>query len=332
METAQQSECEPLLTVRSFGLTDRGKVRESNEDNFLIAVLLKALQIKLTSLPQPKFQHSSDRSYLFVVADGMGGRAAGERASASAIDSVESFVLDSLKWFAKCKGAAQDQVLADFQSALRQANSRVQAEAAESPDLQGMGTTLTLAYCLNGVLFVAHAGDSRCYLCRNSALHRLTRDHTFVEDLIRQGMLTPEQALRHPLRHVITNAIGGGYLQIDVEVHKLHLEAGDRLLLCSDGLMAAMPGREKSRRFSRTATDPEQACRQLVDCANDAGGKDNTTVIVVHFDDVGKDRKQERAVVKSNKLSVVGMKLPIQEVFAFPLSALRKYGRRSFPA
>src|SRR5579864_2752406 len=89
----------PPLTVRSFGITDRGKVRDRNEDQFLIATLLKALQVQQTSLPQPQFQHSSDRSHLFVVADGMGGRAGGETASALAIGSVESFVLESLKWF-----------------------------------------------------------------------------------------------------------------------------------------------------------------------------------------------------------------------------------------
>src|SRR5262245_9372708 len=97
-----QDSCSPL-TVSSFGLTDPGKVRDSNQDQFLIAVLLKALQIERTSLPQPKVQHTSDRSHLFVVADGMGGHAAGEKAGALAIDSVETFVLNAFKWFAQCK-------------------------------------------------------------------------------------------------------------------------------------------------------------------------------------------------------------------------------------
>src|SRR5262245_63197600 len=111
------------LDVRSFGLTDPGKVRPTNQDQFLIAVLLKALQVERTSLPQPKIKHSSDRSYLFVVADGMGGHAAGEKASALAIGSVESFILETFKWFAQCRGQEQDQVLADFQSALGHANA-----------------------------------------------------------------------------------------------------------------------------------------------------------------------------------------------------------------
>src|SRR6516164_4864352 len=199
----------PPLTVRSFGLTDLGKVRETNQDQFLIAVLVKALQVERTSLPQPNVQQSSDRSHLFVVADGMGGHAAGEKASALAIDSVESFILETFKWFAQCKGQEQDQVLADFQGALGHANARLLAEAARRPELHGMGTTLTLAYSLNDMLFVAHVGDSRCYLLRNRLLYRLTRDHTLVEEMVRRGALKAEEAADHRWRHVITNAVGG---------------------------------------------------------------------------------------------------------------------------
>src|SRR6266446_3510693 len=123
-DTGEWKEARPPLAVRSFGLTDCGKVRERNEDQFLIATLVKALQVQQTSLPQHKVQHSSDRSYLFVVADGMGGHAGGEQASALAIDSVETFILGTFKWFAQFKGPEQDQVLADFQSALGQANAR----------------------------------------------------------------------------------------------------------------------------------------------------------------------------------------------------------------
>lgn len=208
MDTAKQPDTCPPLTVLSFGLTDRGKIRDRNEDQFLTAVLLKSLQVQRTSLPQPKVQHSSDRSYVFVVADGMGGHAGGEKASALAIDSVESFILETFKWFAQCKGNEQDQVLADFQSALGHANARVLAEAAERPELRGMGTTLTLAYSLNDELFVAHVGDSRCYLCRQGLLYRLTRDHTLVEEMVRHGALRAEEAAQHRWRHVITNAVG----------------------------------------------------------------------------------------------------------------------------
>jgi protein phosphatase len=268
--------------VRSFGLTDLGEVRDSNEDQFLIATLVKALQVEAASLPQRRVQQSSNRSYRFVVADGMGGHAAGEKASALAIDSVESFVLETLKWFAQTKGTDEDQVLADFRSALGHANARVRAEAAQRPELHGMGTTLTLAYTLNDELFVAHVGDSRCYLCRGGRLYRLTRDHTVVEEMVRHGALAPDQAAQHPWRHVVTNAVGGDSADVKVEVHKVRLEDGDRMLLCSDGLTEMVPDGEISQ-IVHSEAEPESACRSLVARANEAGGKDNITVIVAHF-------------------------------------------------
>lgn len=283
-ETLDEPLRHPLLTVRSFGLTDRGKVRDTNEDQFLIAVLVKELQIQWTSLPQRNFRRSNDRSHLFVVADGMGGRAGGETASALAIDSVESFVLESLKWFAQCKGEEHDHVLADFQRSLSQASSCVKAEAARRPELHGMGTTLTVAYSLNDELFVAHAGDSRCYLMRRRALYRLTRDHTLVDEMVHCGELTADEARHHRLRHIITNVVGGGCPEIEVEVHKLQLEAGDLVLLCSDGL-TEMLSNEKISQILTSEPDAEQACRQLVASANAAGGNDNITVVVAHFDD-----------------------------------------------
>jgi PPM family protein phosphatase len=282
VDTLTLVDARPPLTVRSFGLADPGKVRETNEDQFLIATLLKALQVERTSLPQPKVQHSSDRSYLFVVADGMGGHAGGEKASALAIDSVESFILDTFKWFAHLKGHEQDQVLADFQKALGHANTRVLAEAAERPELRGMGTTLTLAYSLNDELFVAHVGDSRCYLCRHGILYRLTRDHTLVEEMVSHGALPAEEAAQHRWRHVITNAVGGDSAEVKVEVHKVHLEGGDRVLLCSDGLTEMVPD-EEINHVLQTEAEPERACRRLATRANEAGGKDNITVVVAHF-------------------------------------------------
>ncbi len=272
------------LSVHSFGLTDAGKVRARNEDQFLIAVLLKALHVEQTSLPQAKVQHSSDRSYLFVVADGMGGHAGGEHASALAIDSVETFILGTFKWFAQFKGPEHDHVLTDFQRALSQANARVLAEAADHPELQGMGTTLTLAYSLNDELFVAHVGDSRCYLCREGILIRLTRDHTLVDDMVRRGALSAEKAAKHQLRHVITNVVGGNSAELKVELHRLHLEAGDRVLLCSDGLTGMVP-EEEINPILHTEAEPEQACRRLVARAIAAGGRDNITAVVVHFRD-----------------------------------------------
>src|SRR5947199_6873851 len=193
------------LSVRSFGLTDRGKVRPTNQDHFLIAVLRKAFQISATNLPARKVQYSGDQCHLFVVADGMGGHAGGEQASALAIDSVEAFILSTFKWFTDLKGHEEDKLLADFQSALRQANARLLSEATAHLELHGMGTTLTLAYSLNDRLFVAHVGDSRGYLLRQGVLYRLTSDHTLVEEMVRRGLLSAAEAATHRQRHVITN-------------------------------------------------------------------------------------------------------------------------------
>jgi protein phosphatase len=281
-ETASHVAGALRLTVQSFGLTDRGKKRETNEDQFLIAELLKALRITQTSLPQPQVQHGGERAYLFVVADGMGGHAGGEKASALALDSVESFIHDNFKWFFRVKGHEEDKVLAEFQSALGRANARVLAEAADHRELRGMGTTLTLAYSLDGFLFVAHVGDSRCYLSRAGTLYRLTKDHTMAEELVQRGVISPEEALHNHWRHVITNAVGGDSPEISVELHKLRLEAGDRVLLCSDGL-TNMVNDDHIARILHFEADPATCGRELVHQANEAGGGDNITVVVAHF-------------------------------------------------
>ncbi len=273
------------LVMRAFGLTDRGNVRETNEDQYLIAALVKALQVQSTSLSGQGLRPSSDRSYLLMVADGMGGHAAGEEASALAVSSVESFVLENFKWFARLRGTGQDQILEEFKNAISRANAEVLDAATARPDLRRMGTTLTLAYSLNDDLFVAHVGDSRCYVYRGGHLVRLTSDHTLVQDLVRRGALTAAEAARHRSRHVITNAIGGDGAGVKVEVHKVRLEAGDVVLLCSDGL-TNMVSDEAIARVLGAEADPEQAAQRLVERANRAGGKDNVTVIVALFESI----------------------------------------------
>lgn len=271
------------LRVRSFGLTDPGKVRTSNQDQFLIAVLTKALQIQQTSLAQSKVQYAHEQGYLFVVADGMGGHAGGEQASACAVDTLEGFVLETFKWFRHLKGGEGDKVLQEFRQAIGQADANVLAEAAQRPELRGMGTTLTMAYSLHDELFIAHAGDSRCYLLRNNVLHQLTEDHTLVHEMVRRGLLQPEEIARHPLRHVVTNVIGGHEAGVQVEVHKVHLEPGDRILLCSDGL-TEMVADEEITALLQDSNDPASTCEQFVAQANERGGKDNVTVIVANYD------------------------------------------------
>lgn len=271
------------MMVRSYGLTDIGKKRRQNEDQFLIAELTKALRVRQSSLPQPRTQYSDERGYLFIVADGMGGHQAGEQASALAVGTIEEFFLNTLKWFFHLRSEEEENVLAEFQMALRQADAKMFEEASRHPELRGMGTTLTMAYSSDSHLFVVHVGDSRCYLQRNGRIYRLTHDHTLVEEMLRHRALTPEQAAGHYLRHVITNCVGGDKRGLHVEVHRVELTPGDIVLLCSDGL-TEMLSDERINGILRAEPDPERACRRLVADANALGGKDNITVIVSRFD------------------------------------------------
>jgi protein phosphatase len=282
-EAMGRSPNQSQLIARCFGLTDRGRVRTANEDQFLVARLVKSLEVQHTSLPQPKKRRSSDHTYLLVVADGVGGAAGGEQASALALDSVETYILETLQWFVSCRENEEDQLLTDFRKALGHAHGRVRQEAADHPHLRGMGTTLTLAYSLNDDLFLAHVGDSRCYLLRNNSLYRLTQDHTLVEEMLRRGALKAEEAANHRWRHVITSTVGGDSTSVRVDVHRLHLEAGDVLLLCSDGLTEMIPS-DQIAQILAGGDDPETTCRRLVQMANDAGGKDNITVVTARYE------------------------------------------------
>jgi len=271
------------LTVTAFGITDKGKVRPNNEDQFLIAELSKAMRVWQTSMAEPKLQTGEERAHLFLVADGMGGQHGGERASALAVAAIEQFTLNTFKWFFGTDSTEAQKVLTQFQSALCQADVRIVEEATEHPELRGMGTTVTMAFHLGAQLCVVHVGDSRAYVYREGELHRLTRDHTLMADLVRSGALRQDQVAGHPLRHVITNVVGGQQTGIDVEAHAFEVQAGDRLLLCSDGL-TEMVTNEAIAATLDTEPAPEDAARKLLEQANDAGARDNITVVLVRFD------------------------------------------------
>ena len=219
------------------GQTDTGESATSNEDQFLIAVLSRAMRVLQTSVDQPEIILGAPEGYLFIVADGVGGHAAGEKASEMAVSSIERFVVDTLKWCIHLRSTtAGDPILLEFQKALSQANDKVIYEADKNPEWHGMATTITLGYFFDREIFVAHVGDSRCYLLRAGLLYRLTRDHTLVAEMVRRGVLKPEEAAHHAYRHVVTNVVGGDDSSVQVEMHKMALDGGDCLMLCSDGL------------------------------------------------------------------------------------------------
>jgi protein phosphatase len=271
------------LRVRSFGLTHPGKVRPQNEDSFLIAELAKAMHVVQSSLPQPQTRYGPECAHLFLVADGMGGHQAGEQASSLTVLNIEKFALETLKWFFHLEGPEEKAVLGEFQAALRQADRSLFEEASRHPEYHGMGTTVTMAYRLGHELFLFHVGDSRCYLFRDGKLHRLTRDHTLTAELVRRGAIEPGEADKHPYRHIITNCVGGTEPGVEVEARKLDLVSGDVLLLCSDGL-TDMVDDAGIAAVLRDETDPAFVCKQLVARANEAGGRDNITAVVAHFE------------------------------------------------
>jgi protein phosphatase len=271
----------PLL-VRSYGATDRGRVRPANEDQFLIADLTKAMHVRQTSLAQPPARFGEQRGHLFLVADGMGGHHAGEHASALAVTLIEQFALNTFKWFMPLTAAHADDVVTDFQEAVEQADATIVETARKRAELRGMGTTLTLAYQYEAELLVIHVGDSRAYLFRDETLRQITQDHTVVAEMVRRGEIDSADARRHRLRHVITNVVGGPEAGVHAEAHSVELYGDDVLLLCSDGL-TEMLSHDDITDILREEPDPEAACPRLVSLANERGGQDNITAIVARF-------------------------------------------------
>jgi cell division protein FtsW (lipid II flippase)/serine/threonine protein phosphatase PrpC len=238
-----------LRVAEHFEKSDTGRQRRANEDSFFV------------------------RAPLFVVADGMGGAQAGEVASRLAAETFSAGLPDD--------GTSEQRL----EARVREANTRIHEVSQEDRALNGMGTTLTAAYLDGDELTLAHVGDSRAYLLRDGELSRLTRDHTLVEELVRRGELTAQEAAEHPQRSIITRALGPEP-DIDIDLHTHRVHAGDVLLLCSDGL-TGMIGEDEVQGLVAGATSLRDAGRALVDAANEAGGRDNITVVLFRLEEVG---------------------------------------------
>ncbi len=272
-----------LTRVACSGLTHPGKVRVNNEDHFLVAKLAKSMQIESSSLEGAgSTRFSAEDGYLMVVADGMGGAAAGERASALAVESVEEFTLNTLKWFFHLGKSDESLLLDELRESLEAADRSVFDQAEADHRLAGMGTTLTMAYSVGPDLYIVHAGDSRAYLLRDGELEQVTHDHTLVQMLVSGGMLTPEAARRHHRRNVVTNVIGGPSPGVHAEIHKVRLADGDVLLLCSDGLTEPVADLAIAEALA-AHPEPEAAARRLIELALEHGAPDNVTVVVARY-------------------------------------------------
>jgi serine/threonine protein phosphatase PrpC len=240
-----------LRAAETTWKTDTGRQRRDNEDNAFA------------------------RAPLFVVADGMGGAQAGEVASRIAVEAFEQELPAS--------GNPEERLA----SCVREANRRIYELSQAEHERAGMGTTLTAAYLDDADVAIAHVGDSRAYLFRDGSLTRLTQDHSLVEELVRRGKLTEEQAAEHPQRSIITRALGPEP-EVEVDTWSYPVRAGDVLLLCSDGL-TSMINEEQISEVLASATTLEEAAARLIGEANEAGGRDNITVVLFRVEEVGRD-------------------------------------------
>jgi protein phosphatase len=273
----------PWVNVEFGAHTNAGKVRDRNEDQFLVAKLAKSMRIWRSSLPEPETTRFSDEEgYLMIVADGMGGVAGGREASEVAVRTVEAFVLDAIKWFLHREGFEETALVSELRQALERADRTVVQRAEADPRLSGMGTTLTMGYSVGTDLFIAHAGDSRAYMFRSGRLERITSDHTLVQMLVDGGAITPEAARQHPRRHVVTNIVRGPRQGVQVQIDRRELADGDLLLLCTDGLTEPVDEAEIVRVLNKGA-DVDRTARELVSAALERGAPDNVTVVLARY-------------------------------------------------
>jgi len=248
-----------------------------------VARLAKSMQICQSSLAAPgETDFSQEDGYLMVVAEGMGGAAAGERASALAVESIKTYALNTLKWFFHIGGSEESVLLSELKQSLEIADRVVADEGEANARLYGMGTTLTIAYSVGTDLYIAHAGDSRAYLFREGKLEQVTQDHTLVQLMISGGVISPEDARHHARRNIVTNVIGGPNAGVHAEIHKVKINEGDVLLICSDGLTEPVEDAQIAR-VLEGEPDPEAAAQRLIDLALENGGPDNVTAIVARY-------------------------------------------------
>ena len=247
------------MKADAFGMTDVGRCRKVNQDEMLV---------------------DSHRG-LFAVADGMGGHAAGEVASQLAIEALAQTMAEKL---AELGHADLEQAGKYLELAFHEGNRKICESVLKRDDWRGMGTTIVAMLTNGDRAIIAHVGDSRAYVLRGAALSRLTSDHSWVNEQVKLGLLSDEEAQRHPMRNIVTRALGNRN-DLEVDVVTEPMRPGDVFLLCSDGLNSMLEDEEIRSLLERHQDTPEAACRALVETANDRGGEDNITVIVMRARD-----------------------------------------------
>src|SRR5919198_5732703 len=267
------------IRVEVFGKTDLGRTRDHNEDRFLVADLTR----KASSLqPEVRSHDIGPRGTLLVVADGMGGAAAGELASEMATDTIYSHLVRT--WNQEDEVTPQ-RFAYRLKEAVEVANASIHAHAKAHPEVKGMGTTTTAAGVLNDHLYLTQVGDSRAYLIRGGEAHQLTKDQSLMQRLVEAGELTEEEAAQSERRNIILQALGPDP-RVKVDLTHQEVRQGDVLVLCSDGLSGPVKNDEIARVVSG-APDVRTACERLIAIANERGGPDNITVVLARFDGDG---------------------------------------------
>jgi protein phosphatase len=272
------------MKVDIAGASHQGHVRGNNEDSYLIIRFGRSLERLATNLDEELLeQNYSITGYGMLVADGMGGMAAGEVASRMALSSLIELILDTTDWTLALKRDRDVKtVLERMTKRFFQIDKILRDEADRDESLEGMGTTLTVAGTLGNDLVVGHVGDSRAYLLSGSTFKQLTTDHTLAQALIDAGVATSEDPAPRSMRHVLTAAIGSLDERVEPQVMRLKLSPDDQLLLCTDGL-TEMVADEVIAEVLREAQSAQTACRTLIDLALAGGGLDNITVVVARF-------------------------------------------------
>ncbi len=266
------------VRVKLFARTDVGQVREHNEDNFLVADITRRSRGLLET---NRATAIGPQGAVFAVCDGMGGAAAGEIASQLAVDILYERLVDDIG----DRPLKRDELARRLVTAIETAGQRIFHDAKNDRSRRGMGTTVTAAALVDDMLFFAQVGDSRGYILRGDRLVQLTRDQSLVNQLIEAGQLTEEEAETFEHNNIILQALGTSDT-VQVDLTFAQLRRGDILLLCSDGL-SGMVRFDEIRETLRASREPLEICKSLTERANQAGGHDNITVIVVEFDGAG---------------------------------------------
>lgn len=269
-----------------FGATDVGRVRTNNEDQFVIATLERALRVEQCGFAENNGVTTVDSpsGRLMMVADGMGGQVHGEVASAVVVDGMLQYAFSMMPWLRNADGQ-QRELAEGLTNAVKRSQRRMTEVAARKGYRGNMGSTLTLAYVTWPTLYLVHVGDSRAYLLRSRSLHRLTRDHNLAEEMVRQKVISEDEARGSRFASVLTNSVSTSVREVQVELHQVDLRAGDRLLLCTDGLYGELDDDAIAAAMAKVTADEDVqgAVEQLVADARDAGGRDNITAVLARF-------------------------------------------------